>query len=56
VLERFVRLPEAAAIPGTGLGLSIATSLVTMNGGTLRLAEAPGGGTLFEIDLPKASA
>jgi len=56
VLDRFVRLPEAASVPGTGLGLSIAKSLVEMNGGALRLAEAPGGGTLFEISLPKAAA
>jgi len=56
VLDRFVRLPSAGEVPGTGLGLSIARSLVEMNGGSLRLAEAPGGGTLFEIDLPEAAA
>jgi len=54
VFERFVRLPASRAIPGTGLGLSIARSLVQMNGGTLSLAGAPGGGTLFEISLPRA--
>lgn len=56
VLDRFVRLPEAAGVPGTGLGLSIAKSLVEMNGGTLRLTEALGGGTIFEIALPRAAA
>ena len=56
VLDRFVRLPTAASVPGTGLGLSIARSLVEMNGGKLRLSEAPGGGTLFEIDLPREAA
>ena len=56
VLDRFVRLPDAASVPGTGLGLSIAKSLIEMNGGALRLAEASGGGTLFEIMLPKAAA
>ena len=55
-LERFVRLPSAAGTPGTGLGLSIAKSLVEMNGGRLRLSDAPGGGTLFEIELPKGPA
>jgi two-component system sensor histidine kinase KdpD len=55
VFERFVRLPEAAAVPGTGLGLSIARSLVEMNGGRLRLGEAPGGGTVFEIELERAT-
>ena len=53
VFERFVRLPGAAGTPGTGLGLSIARSLVAMNGGRLTLAAAPGGGTLFEISLPR---
>jgi len=56
VLDRFVRLPQASPVPGTGLGLSIARSLVEMNAGSLRLGEAPGGGTLFEIGLPKAAA
>jgi two-component system sensor histidine kinase KdpD len=51
--ERFVRLPSARGIPGTGLGLSIARSLVEINGGELKLSEAPGGGTLFEIRLPR---
>ena len=55
VFERFVRLPSSSSVPGTGLGLSIARSLVEMNGGKLRLGESPGGGTLFEIDLPKAA-
>jgi two-component system sensor histidine kinase KdpD len=55
VFERFVRLPSSAGVPGTGLGLSIARSLVEMNGGTLRLGEAAGGGTLFEIRLPRVT-
>jgi len=55
VFERFVRLPAAEGTPGTGLGLSIARSLVAMNGGRLSLAAAPGGGTLFEISVPRAS-
>jgi two-component system sensor histidine kinase KdpD len=55
VFERFVRLPGAASVPGSGLGLSIARSLVEMNGGRLRLIEAPGGGTVFEIELERAA-
>jgi two-component system, OmpR family, sensor histidine kinase MprB len=47
-----VRLPSAQGVPGTGLGLNIARSLVELNGGALRLSGAPGGGTLFEIQLP----
>ena len=55
VFERFVRLPSSAGVQGTGLGLSIARSLVEMNGGTLRLGGAPGGGTIFEIRLPRGT-
>ncbi|HEY6929701.1 MAG TPA: DUF4118 domain-containing protein [Thermoanaerobaculia bacterium] len=54
VFERFVRLPSSAGIPGTGLGLNIARSLVRMNGGELTLSGAPSGGTLFQIQLPRA--
>jgi len=56
VLERFVRLDDARDVPGSGLGLFIARSLVGLNGGRLRLGEAEGGGTLFEIALPLVRA
>lgn len=55
VFDRFVRLDAEPAVPGTGLGLSIARSLVELNGGALALSQAPGGGTLFEIRLPRAA-
>jgi two-component system sensor histidine kinase KdpD len=56
VFERFVRLPGSEQVPGSGLGLAIARSLVELNGGRLRLTDAPGGGALFEIVLPRAAA
>ncbi len=56
VFERFVRLDDARDVPGSGLGLFIARSLVQLNGGRLRLHEAAGGGTLFEIALPRVTA
>jgi len=37
---------------GTGLGLSIAYSIVKKHDGTLKLGEAPGGGTLATLRLP----
>ncbi len=37
---------------GTGLGLSITYSIVKKHGGTLELADAPGGGTAAIIRLP----
>ena len=55
VFERFVRLASSESVPGMGLGLNIARSLVEMNGGTLRLSAASGGGTLFEIQLPRVA-
>ncbi len=55
VFERFVRLEDDARIPGSGLGLFIARSLVELNGGRLRLAEAGGGGALFEIAVARAA-
>lgn len=56
VFDRFVRLGDSGQLGGSGLGLSIARSLVELNGGALRLAEAESGGALFEIALPRAAA
>jgi two-component system, OmpR family, sensor histidine kinase KdpD len=56
VFDRFVRLEDAREVPGSGLGLFIAKSLVALNGGRLRLGESEGGGTLFEIALPRGAA
>jgi signal transduction histidine kinase/DNA-binding response OmpR family regulator len=38
---------------GTGLGLCIARELVTLHGGSIGLAEAPEGGALFVVELPR---
>ena len=37
---------------GTGLGLAIVHRLVTSNGGTIRLADTPGGGLTVEVEFP----
>ena len=37
---------------GTGLGLSIAKEIVGRLGGEIGFADAPGGGTIFYLDLP----
>jgi PAS domain S-box-containing protein len=37
---------------GTGLGLSIVKGIVTRLGGTTGFDDAPGGGTIFHVDLP----
>lgn len=37
---------------GTGLGLSIVKQIVERLGGTVSFEDAPGGGTVFHVDLP----
>jgi signal transduction histidine kinase len=37
---------------GTGLGLAIVHRLVTANGGSIRLADTPGGGLTVEVEFP----
>ncbi|MHB8766625.1 MAG: ATP-binding protein [Deferrisomatales bacterium] len=41
---------------GTGLGLAIAERAVRLHGGTIRAANAPGGGLEVTIELPSAGA
>jgi PAS domain S-box-containing protein len=41
---------------GTGLGLSIVRQIVTLLGGSVGFADAPGGGTIFHVDLPRAES
>lgn len=49
VFEPFVR---GEGSTGTGLGLAIARAIVEAHGGTIRLADEPGGGTAVVIELP----
>ncbi len=37
---------------GTGIGLAVSDDIVRMHGGTLKLENAPGGGTLVTVRLP----
>lgn len=55
VFERFVRLDDSRARDdgGAGLGLAIARDIATRHGGTLTIGDAPGGGALFELRLPR---
>ncbi|MEV6019247.1 MULTISPECIES: HAMP domain-containing sensor histidine kinase [unclassified Streptomyces] len=47
----FRRFASAKA-GGTGLGLAVVHRLVTVNGGTVRLEDTPGGGLTVVLDLP----
>lgn len=53
LFERFRQVERGAReCVGTGLGLAIAKELVELHGGTLTVTEAPGGGALFQVELP----
>ena len=54
IFDRFFRIDEARsrASGGAGLGLAIAKWAVDVNGGTIDVDSAPGGGALFRITVP----
>ena len=39
---------------GSGIGLAVCDEIITRSGGTLTIANAPGGGTLVSVRLPFA--
>ena len=55
VFERFRQLHADAnqRRSGTGLGLSIAREFVRLMGGRITIADAPEGGALFSVELPR---
>jgi two-component system sensor histidine kinase MprB len=55
VFNRFYRSPEARTMPGSGLGLAIVKQVADSHGGTVTAAAAPGGGSLFVLQLPRIS-
>lgn len=54
IFERFYRLDpgQTKGVGGTGLGLFICRELVEQMGGTISVASADGGGSVFKVDLP----
>lgn len=55
VFERFRQLPRETTrrFGGAGLGLTIARELAALHGGDIRVSDAPEGGALFVIELPR---
>lgn len=58
VFERFYRVDASRGRDsgGAGLGMAIVAAIVTAHGGTVGLAETPGGGTTVRVLLPSAPA
>lgn len=54
IFDRFYRLDDSRArdTGGTGLGLAITKEAVLLHNGTIRVEDAPGGGSIFIITLP----
>jgi two-component system, OmpR family, sensor histidine kinase KdpD len=56
VFDKFYRVQRSGNATGTGLGLSICRGIVEAHGGQLWAENRAGGGTVFRIQLPAASA
>lgn len=54
VFERFARSVTARSMPGSGLGLAIVREVVIRAGGTVFIADRPGGGAVIGFQLPVA--
>jgi NtrC-family two-component system sensor histidine kinase KinB len=54
IFEKHFQLPGRPA-GGAGLGLYIARELVLAHGGEVGVTDAPGGGSLFFVELPRAA-
>jgi signal transduction histidine kinase len=56
IFDSFHRAHRGAGYPGTGLGLTICQRIVHRHGGIIGARPNPGGGTLFWLTLPAATA
>lgn len=55
IFERFrqAQSGNTREFGGTGLGLAIARNFAELHGGSIALTDAPGGGALFQVELPR---
>lgn len=56
LFERFRTADNGQGRTGTGLGLAIVKEFVQLHGGTVEIGEAPEGGALFTVCLPREPA
>jgi signal transduction histidine kinase len=54
IFDTFHRAHAGAGYTGTGLGLAISRRIIDRHGGTIAVADNPGGGTRFRFTLPYA--
>jgi signal transduction histidine kinase len=54
IFEPYVRAGDGSRAGGLGLGLAICRRIVRAHGGTILVADAPGGGSRFSFTLPAA--
>ncbi len=52
----FEKFERASSAPGAGLGLAVVRAIVAAHGGTVAVADAPGGGARFRIAIPAEHA
>ena len=54
IFERFYRIDDSRArnTGGTGLGLAITREMIAMHGGKIKVIDAEGGGSVFEVTIP----
>ena len=55
LFDRFYRGASARGRPGSGLGLAIVRQVAEPHGGSVRAANAAGGGAEFVLELPAVS-
>jgi signal transduction histidine kinase len=56
IWEPFYRLERDAqsAVAGSGIGLAVVRDLITQQGGSVSVEDAPSGGARFVIELPRS--
>ena len=57
IFDRFYRADKARSreVPGTGLGLAIVRSIARVHEGQASAGNAPGGGAVFRVVLPRVN-
>lgn len=56
IFEPLVRRDVHTSEPGTGVGLSLVAEFTRLHGGDVTVHDRPGGGAVFEVRLPGATA